>query len=274
MITLIKAYKLNVLQAPQKDFGLKQPLHDIELLNIAAIGHNIVHINNLKHITNANRHQMALDAQKKSVAIYITQNYLPNWTGRHSAKSLYKELLSKDGLDSLVKDKFRKRRLGSPTDVKMLLTNYNQLKNSTPDYLRYHQIRLTYNALPTEHRFRATRRNDTSPISLCPFCSNYNETIDHLYGGNISRNRNACTITDTIRTHFARYTNLFHIVNFTFSDHILISPQSPETVNKIIIYNHSLWMTRYWIKGHSTTPTVKAMISFTISKYKVKLNKF
>ena len=75
------------------------------------------------HLTNINRHQFFLNAQQKCAVNYI-QTYLSNWSGAHSTKSLYYDLLAGYNLSELALKKFQQIQLGSQQDAQTLLNNY------------------------------------------------------------------------------------------------------------------------------------------------------
>merc|ERR1711954_588971 len=72
--------------------------------------------------------------------------------------------------------------------------------------------------------------------------------------------RPLCIITKTIRNKIANETNSLYLTTFTFKDHILTTQLTKSKTKITIIYNHSLWMTRYWIQTHTNPPKLKEMM--------------
>merc|ERR1712115_13132 len=97
------------------------------------------------------------------------------------------------------------------------LTHYSTTTENCqkcPDFLRYHQIRLTNHALPTLYRFNKILRIPQPTATLkCPFCTtlpfNPPETIEHLYGG--TPLRQSCLITESIRKKIATTFNAHYL---------------------------------------------------------------
>merc|ERR1711954_609903 len=130
--------------SPRKDFGLRQPLHDIELLNFSAIARNINRVTDYKHIPVSDSTNLSPEVQLRSSIPFIKTS-TQTWKGKGHVKNLYHTMMSLDNLtDSLFK-KFRKRNLGSPSDVLTLLNNYNKNKNNSHKNNKHNNNRNNYN---------------------------------------------------------------------------------------------------------------------------------
>merc|ERR1711954_609214 len=112
LIRLHNSLKIDVLQSPIKDFGLRISLQDIELQNIAAIGRNIPPTNTLRHITKTTIDNLNPEIQQKAAIKYI-QTYKSEWKGNKFTKNLYKTLIAKDNLTTSLYQKFKQRKLGT-----------------------------------------------------------------------------------------------------------------------------------------------------------------
>ena len=67
-------------------------------------------------------------------------------------------------------------KLGNEKEANNILKNYSQLRKKCPDFIRLHQIRLTYNALPTHNRIKFF--NYTAENKNCAFCKKHVERIE------------------------------------------------------------------------------------------------
>jgi len=132
-------------------------------------------------IDTANRHDLHFYIQLKSATNYI-KAFIEKWNCYAHTENLHKEILSLDNCKSTLIDKFKQRNLGTPDDAKILLKNYNQITIKCPDYIRYHQIKITYNALLTAHRYNATlNRNPEKRIpDICPFCIRWQDEEENI----------------------------------------------------------------------------------------------
>ena len=62
--------------------------------------------------------------------------------------------------------------------AKALLTNAKLIPHNTPNMLRYHHLRLIYNAAPTGRRTRFWNREGEV---VCHLCGLHEDSVEHLY---------------------------------------------------------------------------------------------
>ena len=81
-----------------------------------------------------------------------------------------------------------------------------------------------------------------------------------------------CQGTEYIRYHTTKYFSTHTLTHFTFKDHISTNPQRKLITKIVVVYNHSLWMTRQWLRTHVNPSRLNSMTNFVISKFKDKFN--
>lgn len=192
-----------------------------------------------------------------------------NFKGHCDWRKLYPILINQTNLTKFVYKKFKDRELGSPEEAKLVIQNYRKLKKNTKDYLRSHQIRLLYNALPTHNRFnKGIGKKINNPV--CTFCSiEKEERIEHIFGGH--GGKISCPTTFAIRVFIAKKFNRNSIITKNFKIHLLAMEMDTPTIKFIIAYNYALWMCRYWIIDHQNKPTLKQMKNYMLKEIVIHL---
>merc|ERR1711963_370652 len=185
-------------------------------------------------------------------------------------------ILTQQDHNRFIHEKFNNRGWGTFTQANLTIKNFNSISIKTADNIRFHTIKMIYNALTTHRRFSMiwnpqnaiTTATNIPSVKLCTFCNNYEETIEHIYGG--FKKRTACDITKNIRFHVS---NVFdpQLKNLNFLGHILGIDITTETTKIILAYNYALWKSRRKILNSgklviTTTSTTTTTTTTTTSK--------
>ena len=276
-----------MLTHPKSQFGLRSPLTDISLHNIALLIMDAGHERNLgitpglHHPKPAHTLRSSLIANDHLIAARVTYHATTGtdkeWSNAihcHPSVGHLRRILTrapptaakrKTSLAAKIRKLFAPPQGITKHDADAfsdnLLHNYNTLPAATPDHLRIIFILQMYNALPYAHRIRYWAPPDAGD-TLCLFCGQDNETMTHVYF--------ACPAIHAAKTKIDTYLPYFTSLSFSASQ-LLETPAyylnmpSASTLNAtrasfffhfsgpIFLFNVSIWNARSLIKFHADT---------------------
>ena len=262
-------FRYDHLTARTKEAGLTQPLHDIRLVNIAAILRNQPSNNLPRPNDDSPRYDhgdgssLAHSEHVKRAAYFyhdITDSDPPPET---SQRELFKSLHQKDITPtSSLANKFEKvmDEKSATTKARLITKHTSELPSSLPSKLRYHAFELVYNAIPT--RMRERWRNHPT---ICPLCNAEDETIHHLH---------TCTTSQlsvgTIEKRFPDRSLISCLYNFREDDLTFEGTHcTPRQRLVKLIFSLSIWRTRrHFLRPFDQTTPKKA--SRKISNYFIR----
>ena len=229
--------------------GLAQPLRDVHVLNVSSllsrrIIPSAVALSMTKHNNDIERHI------HQAGRVFETHcKHPPPQDSLRSDIFLRLQKAQHFGLKAL-SNQIRSRRQTDPDNAKELakavFKNLQNLPQHTPHLLKYHGLRLIFNALPTRMRTRHWAGN-SGKSTQCPLCDEGLDALSHLH--------TECKVTHQAKGKiFAHCSEKSIIDNLTMADNAtfsLLSPQSPLQSLHIIAFSHALWSARNLPnKGH------------------------
>ena len=280
LVPLYNAFSIKVLMSPSEHFSFTLQLKNPLLMNVTAIAKNIdFHTHELLEVMDMeDLHQMSILYQMISAQLFIS-NKLPKfkknnqmWFYHMASHESYHELMLNDNSSSLLQKRFKIRKPGSRTEGIHVIDNYNKLKNTTPDYLRYLQIKLTYNALPTVHLLKMACHDGSVSCHLCTsseFPLQIIDTIEYRVDG-LQRVPH-CRMLYIIRDNIATLPVCSFLSNLQFHHHLLIADLSHEDVQIIIAYNFAMCMMPIWLVSKECMPKYISIHNSLKNKFTSKL---
>jgi hypothetical protein len=256
---------------PTKAGGLKTRLRNITLANLAALGAAIATPLSFDPQTEHSAHHIdtnenMLISLHRHRAAWVIQDFIPNWVGDNSIKSLFSNLInSNHHIASCTHLHKKGKNWGGntpTTNSANFIHNITSLPSSTPDSIRYNQILLYCNGLATKTRTRFFLHHQSLACLLCPDSSARSDSIHHLY--------NDCPTIRTAVNNIAALLNLPLINNISLLDHSMTrTTLSQEQASVITHVNHGIWLgykrTQDLIKPSQQTATTIISDAITLS---------
>ena len=135
--------------------------------------------------------------------------------------------------------------------VQNLLRNARLIPFRTPNYLRFHLLRLLYNAAPTSRRTRRWNGVGTKP---CHLCGNHEDSTPHLYF--------LCPAVARAREQALAALKASDLPE-SFPDSLLLGKATKFSARFHLHFNFAVWVVRRWCSDAPPDPSA----SKTISEY-------
>lgn len=164
-------FKLECLHFPTEELGLRHPLKDLELHNVAAMCHEVPGPGEWHHMDIRSHWQRA----RKYFEIVVG-----DVTPGKTRKIRYEQMMRAPKLQSERQHEISRKvaLLKTQGNWLTLLENWKQIPRSVPEIFRVHAIKMVYNALPTKAR---TKHFLPKEDLKCILCGSGIDSIQHLF---------------------------------------------------------------------------------------------
>ena len=189
-------------------------------------------------------------AEQRALALHPIHHNRPLPQDSHKSAVIYKALLDskvvaaaqKKELSRKIKLLFPGERVNAGHLADNLMRNARLIPSRTPNHLRFHLLRLLYNAAPTSHRTRRWNGTGTKP---CHLCGDLEDSSTHLY-----------FLCPTVLKAKKRALEALcqPSVPDSFPDSLLLGKATKFSAQFFMHFNFAVWVVRRWCTGGPPDP--------------------
>ena len=168
------------LSRPSNRVGLPNALHDLRLMNTAALITNAASDATPTRASKRNLNSSSIATHHNHALSFLSTDHV---TATSSRSSIYKALVNcpNKQLNDTKRVLGKLDRLGLVDSAKNIFNNYNIIHAKTPNFVRLITIKTIHNALPTAKRLRHFPSH-IHPDTTCPLGCNEQDSMQHLFG--------------------------------------------------------------------------------------------